>query len=77
MSSKVKKNHTVQRQGWKIHRFASFEDMRVHAVRQWQRASATARTNAAWELVVDAWKLRKKDPDELRLQRVVTVLRKA
>ena len=66
-----------QRQGWTLHRCDSFDEMRVQAIRRWQRASATARTDAAWELVVAAWKMKRWNPDELRLQRTVTVLRKA
>lgn len=67
----------LSRKGWTIRRCTSFEDMRVQAIRDWQRASATARADAAWELVVDAWKMKRWNPDELRLQRVITVLRKA
>jgi hypothetical protein len=67
----------AHRKGWTLRRCASFEDMRVQAIRDWQRVSATARTDAAWELVVDAWKLKRRNPDELRLQRTFTVLRKA
>lgn len=65
------------RKDWTVRRCHSFDDMRVQSIRQWQRLSATARANAAWELVVDAWKLKRLDPDELRFQRIVTVLRKA
>lgn len=62
---------------WTVRRCESFDDMRVKAIRDWQRLSATRRTDAAWELVLDAWKLKHRNPDELRLQRTVTVLRKA
>lgn len=65
------------RKGWTIRRCSSFEDMRVQGLRNWQRVSATARTKAAWELVVDAWAMKQWNPDELRLHRVITVLRKA
>ena len=51
--------------------------MRVQAIRRWQRVSATTRADAAWEMVVEAWKLKRRNPDELRLQRIITVLRKA
>lgn len=50
--------------------------MRVQAIRRWQRVSATARATAAWELVVEAWSLKKRPAHELRLQRVITVMRK-
>lgn len=62
---------------WTVRRCESFDDMRVKAIRDWQRLSATQRTDAAWELVLEAWKLKNRNSDELRLQRIVTVLRKA
>jgi len=65
------------RKDWPLRRCGSFDDMRVQAIRDWQRLSATARTDAAWQMVVDAWKLKHRNPNELRLQRTVTVLRKA
>ena len=68
---------TQFRKGWTLRRCDSFEEMRVQAIRNWQRVSANARAAAAWELVVDAWKIKHRNPDELRLQRVITVLRKA
>ena len=71
------KGSPLPRKGWTIRRCASFEDMRIQAIRNWQRVSATARTNAAWELVVDAWKMKGSDLDELRRQRTITGLRKA
>lgn len=67
----------LHRKDWKLRRCNSFEDMRVEAIRSWQRAGANARANAAWDMVVEAWHLQNRDPDELRLQRTVTVLHKA
>ena len=64
------------RSGWTLQRCESFDDMRVQAIRRWQRVSATARATAAWELVVEAWSLKKRPAHELRLQRVITVMRK-
>ena len=37
----------------------------------WQGLSSEARANAVWEMVVDYWKMKGKDPHELRLQRSV------
>lgn len=68
---------SLLRKDWKLRRCDSFEDMRVEAIRQWQRAGATDRAAAAWDMVVEAWHLQNRDPDELRLQRTVTVLHKA
>lgn|GEM_PF-1732243 len=62
---------------WTLVRCSSFEDMRRQAVLRWQRVSATARSDAAWEMVREAWALKKRPAHELRLQRTVTVLRKA
>ncbi len=65
------------RKNWTLRSCTSFDDMRVQSIRDWQRVSATARTNAAWEMVVDVWKMKRWNLNELRLQRTVTVLRKA
>jgi hypothetical protein len=51
--------------------------MRLHSIRSWQRQSAAARRQAAWEIVVEAWEIQKRDPNELRLQRPLEVVRKA
>ena len=67
----------IKSSGWKLVRCSSIEDMRHKGIRLWQRASADARANAAWEMVQEAWALKKRPPHELRLQRTVTVLRKA
>lgn len=71
MSPKSSKPH------WTLVRCSSFEDMRRQAVLHWQRVSATARSDAAWEMVQEAWTLKNRPAHELRLQRIVTVLRKA
>lgn len=43
----------------------------------WQRAGATARWEAAWQLVVDAHARRGGKPDELRLRRTLVTTRQA
>ena len=50
--------------------------MRDVSIREWQKVSASERSDAAWQMVVDAWALKNHNTDELRLQRTVTVLRK-
>jgi hypothetical protein len=66
-----------KRSGWTIQRCESYDDMRVQAIRRWQRVSASVRADAAWEMVKEAWELKKRPAHELRLQRTVAVLRKA
>lgn len=42
----------------------------------WQQLTSEQRAAAVWELAVDAWQRKGKNPDELRLQRSVENLRK-
>lgn len=42
----------------------------------WQQLTADQRADAVWELVVLDWKMKGKNPDELRLQRSVGHLRR-
>lgn len=66
------------RSNWTIRKFSSFEEQRDQQVRDWQALSGSERRKAAWELVVDYWVGKKgMNPDELRLQRSVTNLRRA
>lgn len=44
--------------------------MRTQNVRFWQRAGGAAIRQAAWELVVETWQAKHRDPDELRFSRV-------
>ena len=68
---------STSRKTWTVTRCDSFEDMRCVGIRNWQRSSAAERRQAAWELVVEAWQMQKRNPNELRLQRSAQVLRKA
>lgn len=68
---------SAMRKGWTVTRCESFEDMRRVGILNWQRRSAAERRQAAWEIVVEAWQMQKRDPNELRLQRSAQVLRKA
>ena len=40
-------------------------------IKFWQGLSSEERANAVWEMVVDYWEMKGKDPHELRLQRSV------
>lgn len=66
------------RSHWTIRKFNSHEEMRCQQVKDWQALSGSARGKAAWELVTDYWcGMKGKHPDELRLQRSVTSIRRA
>lgn len=73
----IGKDCPLPRPGWTVRKFDSFDAMRAAQIRDWQAVSSAERRKAAWELVVDAWEMKKRDPDELRLLRLVTVVRKA
>jgi hypothetical protein len=65
------------RSRWTVKKFTNHEDLRVYGIKQWQKQSGAARRQAAWELVYDYWVgMKKMDPDELRLQRVVTSIQR-
>lgn len=65
------------RSHWTIRKFSSFEEQRCEQIRQWQAVSGAERRKAAWELVTDYWIDKKgAHPDELRLQRSTTHLRR-
>lgn len=66
------------RSHWKIRKFESFDDMRRQQIADWQALSGAERRKAAWELVTDYWVgMKGKHPDELRLQRSVTTLKRS
>lgn len=66
------------RSDWVVKRCSSFEEMRVHRVKQWQDLPFMRRMDAAWEIMEESWKIKKMDLNELRLQRsVATVVRRA
>jgi hypothetical protein len=66
-----------RRATWTVVKCASLDEMRANHIRAWQAVPPAERLKAAWELVVDAWEMKKRNPDELRFQRAVTVIRKA
>jgi hypothetical protein len=45
-------------------------------VEYWQRLGPEAIFEAAWEMVVQAWKVKGRDPNELRLQRSVEAIQR-
>lgn len=64
------KNPPTDRSDWTVRKCESFEEMeRVH-IREWQKVSCAERMKAAWEMVEEAWAIQKRDPNELRFQRV-------
>lgn len=71
--SEVKKD----RSHWVVKKFSSFDEQRNWQIQQWQNVSGAARRQAAWELAYDYWvDFKKKNPDELRLQRSITNFRR-
>jgi hypothetical protein len=51
--------------------------MRTKNILFWQQAGGAAIRKAAWELVEEMWQAQKRDPDELRFQRLAPVFRPA
>lgn len=45
-------------------------------VEYWQRLGPEAIFEAAWDMVVQAWKVKGRDPNELRLQRSVEAIQR-
>ena len=66
-----------RRAGWIAVKCSSFDEMRANHISAWQAVPPAERLKAAWELVVDAWEMKKRDPNELRFRKIVTVIRKA
>ena len=66
-----------ERAGWHAVKCASLDDMRTQNIRFWQRAGGAAIRAAAWDLVVETWQAQKRDPNELRFQRLAPAVRKA
>lgn len=65
------------RSHWPTAKLNSFDEVRAHRIAQWQELGCEARLNAAWELVYDYWVgMKGMEPDELRLQRSVTHIRR-
>ncbi len=76
MSAESDSTHTPDRSHWRVLRCEDLPSMsRQHTV-DWQALPPSARSRAAWDLVVEAWKAKGRDPDELRLQRSLAVFRR-
>jgi hypothetical protein len=64
------------RSHWVVQKCDSFEQMeRIH-VRSWQEVSGAARLAAAWDMVEEVWKLKNRNPDELRFQRLARCVKR-
>lgn len=68
---------TTSRAGWQAVKCASLDDMRTQNILFWQRAGGAAIRAAAWDLVVETWLAQKRNPDELRFQRLAPSVREA
>lgn len=66
----------TDRSHWPVRKVASFDLMARQHVRDWQAAGSSARLQAAWDMVVEAWAMKNRNPDELRLQRFITAVRR-
>ncbi len=65
------------RSHWIVKKFTSHEELRTFGIKEWQKLSGADRRKAAWELAEDYWiRIKGKSPDELRLQRTVTSIRR-
>lgn len=64
------------RSHWRVLKCGDFAEMNQHHVRDWQALPPSARSNAAWKMVKTAWRLKGRNPDELRLQRSLAVFRR-
>ncbi len=62
------------RAGWEAKKCASLDEMRTENIRFWQRQGGAAIRQAAWELVIETWKVQKRDPNELRFQRSPSIV---
>jgi transposase len=63
------------KEGWHAVRCVDLDDMRRQNILFWQQAGGVAIRQAAWELVEEWWQMKKKNPDELRFQRLASQLR--
>ena len=60
-----------------VEKLGKIKDLdRSFDIAYWQAQSEAARFAAAWELVEFAWKIKGRDPSELRLQRTVEHLQR-
>ena len=63
------------RSGWYAKKCKSLDEMRTEGIRFWQQQGGSSIRKAAWELVVENWKVKDKNSDELRFQRSSPLVR--
>jgi len=64
------------RSQWTAREMHSLEEAEGLHIQDWQNVSGAERGGAGWEMVVEVWKLKKRDRNELRFQRVARCLKR-
>jgi hypothetical protein len=64
------------RSHWVVQKCESFEEMERLHIRNWPRVSGPVRLAAAWEMVEEVWKLKNRNLDELRFQRLARCVKR-
>jgi len=65
------------RSHWKTRKFSSFEEQRSQQVRDWQALPPSTRAEAVWQMAVEYAGQQGIPEHELRLQRLVTSVRRS
>ena len=65
------------RSHWTVRKCVSYEEMEMWHLHDWQQVSPSLRLQTAWDMVVEAWSMKKRDLNELRFQRVITSVKRA
>ena len=60
-----------------IHGLDTDVNVQEFNIQFWQKCSDQMKMDSAWDLVVEAWKVKGKDPRELRLQRHIALFKPA
>ena len=77
MAEEISETHPVSRSHWRVLKCEDLACMSRQHVSDWQALPPSARSDAAWEMVKLAWKLKSRSPDELRLQRSIAVFERS
>ena len=77
MPGKVQHPAPQDRSHWRVLKCEDLTMMNRQHVIDWQALPPSARSQAAWEMVETAWKMKGRNPDELRLQRSVAVFKRS
>jgi hypothetical protein len=64
------------RSQWTVRKVHSFLEAEKLHIQDWQNVSGAERMAAAWDMVEEAWMLKKHDRNELRFQRVARCLKR-